>query len=172
MKDPGMRLPNLLKIAARLAVPAEPRTGMSVIANRLAARVRKAMIDPAVLAAWTLASGYLVDAAYEAAGLTKHDIEEMETDEEYEAFLVERVLSAYSDWEHGDKVLFDSIPRQDQVQLVEAALNQTKYGSYRGNLPKSEAIEGALDALGTPAAGGVSAEIASLRSGRGPARRR
>lgn len=103
----------------------------------------------ALLAAWTPVAGKLYTAAYEENGPSKHEIEDMRTNAEYEACCVECVLQAYDEWEHEGKPEHNALPLPELVQVVEAALNSedAKYGWYRGNLPEPKAIRRALRSL-------------------------
>jgi len=94
------------------------------------------------LEAWKAASGPLID---EIAGeLKKHDIEEMESDRDYEMAIVEAVVEAYQGWEFDEKLDFNGLPIDQRMKIADIGLNETKYGSYRGNLPDAAVVRACL----------------------------
>ena len=112
--------------------------------------MKKAQEDAAmekIMEAWKTTSGSLYNEAYERYGPKKHDIEEMQTDAEYEASVVDCVIDAWGGWKHADKPSLLKLEETQQVKVVSDALNHAdaKYGWYRGDLPSDEAIKRALE---------------------------
>jgi len=107
-------------------------------------------MDDAILSAWKPVAGALFNAAYEAGGPGKHEIEEMRTDAEYEARVVACVLSAWGDWGREGKPELGSLVEGERVAVVAAALEspEARYGWYRGDLPSKGRIRRALRAVG------------------------
>ena len=103
----------------------------------------------AILAAWKPVAARLFNAAYEAGGPGKHEIEEMRTDAEYEASVVACAASAWEAWERAGKPEFGALPRAEQADAVAAAVDSPEalYGSYRGGLPSRGRILRALRAV-------------------------
>jgi len=104
-------------------------------------------MDSTILAAWGPVAGALFNAAYEAEGPGKHEIEEMRTDAEYEARVVSCAVSAWGSWNPpGGRPEFGGLSRAGRAAVVAAALDseEARYGSYRGDLPSKARILRAL----------------------------
>lgn len=103
-------------------------------------------VSAEVVAAWADAGGELYNAEYEESGPSKHEIEDMRLDAEYEAQVVGCVVTAFENWEFVGKPDWDTILEKERIALVAAALSKGKYGWYRGRLPEPTRIRAALRA--------------------------
>jgi hypothetical protein len=82
---------------------------------------------------WESVAGGLFDRVYEESGPRKREIEDMRTDREYEVRVIECAVTAYDNWEYEGKPDFRALSEDEQVELVQDALDNGRYGSYRGN---------------------------------------
>ena len=93
-----------------------------------------AKLDPAMLEAW---AAYCKDSerSVEAReyGLSKHDIEDMHTDAEYETGVVDFVLSKWENWKHDAKPKED-LDYETACAIVRHGLETLPFGWYRGDL--------------------------------------
>lgn len=89
-----------------------------------------AALNKDMLAAWTAYMGS--DDRTDESPVGKHDIEEMRTDGEYEAVILEWVLGKWADFEHAGKPA--ECDYETTVAVCRAALNVMPFGWYRGDL--------------------------------------
>ncbi len=87
-------------------------------------------LSPALISAWAKAGEFIDEYT---CHFSKHDIEEMSKDSDYELAILELVLAAWHDFEHEDYPHGD-LTEEDKYVIALTGLNATRYGSYRGDV--------------------------------------
>jgi hypothetical protein len=96
-------------------------------------------VDESILDTWVKVGPGLFNE--EASSLSKHEIEDMETDREYETEIIWSAVSAWDNWVNPNKPDFSSLSSEEKLKVISDALGEgAEYGWYRGDASDPQTI--------------------------------